>query len=283
MKKVFLFTFLSFFIVSCASVKSVSSSDIIPEACTDAVIFLQDNRLGNYNKQEYFYLDDIDEIRSIFSEWKDLKKIPVFPRYVDSGFSGDFKFYLIIDKEVQPCPIEGISPDRNLIVINGQGYEYNSEYWKKLKSKLKVASSTEIFCSNASKYRFKLGIIKKDANYIFSQINFTAATQSLPEKYDGYFYITTKSSSRSGIGKKISKAYPDADFIIGGQLGGGLFRSTDLQIYASKDFYEKFDLYPKAEYLEFKDIKITVYLKPEFPTPPIVYDENHNQSGFYKD
>lgn len=283
MKKVFLFTFLSFFIVSCASVKSVSSSEIIPDDCIDAVIFLKDYRLGNYNKQEYYYLDDIDEIRSIFSEWKDLKKIPVFPRYVDSGFSGDFKFYLIINKEVQPCPIEGISPDGNIIVINGQGYEYNSEYWEKLKSKLKVARPTEIFCSNANEYRFKLGIIKKDANYIFSQINFTAAKQSLPEKYDGYFYITTKSSSWSGIGKKISKAYPDADFIIGGQLGGGLFRSTDLQIYASKDFYEKFDLYPKAEYVEFKDIKITVYLKPEFPTPPIVYDENHNQSGFYKD
>ena len=283
MKKGLLLIFLSVFLISCASTKSITFLDIIPDDNTKAVIFLEDWRLGNYNKQEYYYLDDADEIRSIFSEWKDLKKIPVFPRYVDSGFSGDFKFYLIINKEVQPCPIEGISPDGNIIVINGQGYEYNSEYWEKLKSKLKVARPTEIFCSNANEYRFKLGIIKKDANYIFSQINFTAAKQSLPEKYDGYFYITTKSSSWSGIGKKISKAYPDADFIIGGQLGGGLFRSTDLQIYASKDFYEKFDLYPKAEYVEFKDIKITVYLKPEFPTPPIVYDENLNQSGFYKD
>ena len=272
MKKGLLLIFLSVFLISCASTKSITFLDIIPDDNTKAVIFLEDWRLGNYNKQEYYYLDDADEIRSIFSEWKDLKKIPVFPRYVDSGFSGDFKFYLIIDKDVQPCPIEGISPDGNLIVINGQGYEYNSEYWEKLKSKLKVAGSTEIFCSNASEYRSRLEEIKKDANYIFSQINFTAAKQSLPEKYDGYFYITTKSSSWSGIGKKISKAYPDADFIIGGQLGGGLFRSTDLQIYASKDFYEKFDLYPKAEYVEFKDIKITVYLKPEF-FPTIVYDE----------
>ena len=260
MKKV-LFIVLAFLFVGCASVKSISSSDIIPEDCTDAVIFLKDDRLGNYNKQEYYYLDDIDEIRSIFSEWKDLKKIPVFPRYVDSGFSGDFKFYLIIDKDVQPCPIEGISPDGNIIVINGQGYEYNSEYWEKLKSKLKVARPTEIFCSNASEYRSRLEEIKKDANYIFSQINFTAAKQSLPEKYDGYFYITTKSSSWSGIGKKISKAYPDADFIIDGQLGGGLFSSTELKVYASKDFYEKFDLYPKAEYVELENIKLSVYWK----------------------
>ena len=73
---------------------------------------------------------------------RDLKKIPVFPRYVDSGFSGDFKFYLIIDGEKQPCPIEKISPDGDLIVINGQGYEYNSEYWEKLKSKLKPGNKS---------------------------------------------------------------------------------------------------------------------------------------------
>ena len=79
MKKV-LFIVLAFLFVGCASVKSISSSDIIPDDCTDAVIFLKDDRLGNYNKQEHYYLDDIDEIRNLFSEWNDLKRIPVFPR-----------------------------------------------------------------------------------------------------------------------------------------------------------------------------------------------------------
>ena len=260
MKKV-LFIVLAFLFVGCASVKSISSSDIIPDDCIDAVIFLKDYRLGNYNKQEYYYLDDIDEIRSIFSEWKDLKKIPVFPRYVDSGFSGDFKFYLIIDKEVQPCPIEGISPDGNLIVINGQGYEYNSEYWEKLKSKLKPGKYETINCANAREYRSTLEEIKNGRNYLYSETYLMALGQSLPEKYDGYFYITTKSSSWSGIEKKILKAYPDADFIIDGQLGGGLFSSTELKVYASKDFYEKFDLYPKAEYVELENIKLSVYWK----------------------
>ena len=262
MKKGLLLIFLSVFLISCASTKSITFLDIIPDDNTKAVIFLEDWRLGNYNKQEYYYLDDADEIRSIFSEWKDLKKIPVFPRYFDSGFFGDFKFYLIIDGEKQPCPIEKISPDGDLIVINGQGYEYNSEYWEKLKSKLKPTAKPEIItCANASEYRSRLEEIKKDKNYVCSKNNFTEAKQSVPDKYDGYFYITTKSFSWSSVEKKISKAYPGADFWIGEQLGGGLFRSSDFRIYASKEFYETFDLYPKDEYVEFTDIKLTVYLK----------------------
>ena len=85
MKKVLLFIFLSVFLISCASIKSITFLDIIPDDNTNAVIFLKDHRLGNYNKQEYYYLDDIDEIRSIFSEWKDLKKIPVFPRFFEKS------------------------------------------------------------------------------------------------------------------------------------------------------------------------------------------------------
>ena len=87
-------------------------------------------------------------------------------------------------------------------------------------------------------------------------LTFTKATQSIPEKYDGYFYVTTYNLSWSNVTNKIKKVYPDESFEIGAQRGGGLFRSCDYQIYASKDFYEKFDLYPKAEYVEFKDIKI---------------------------
>ncbi|MCR5613663.1 hypothetical protein [Treponema sp.] len=223
---------------------------------------MKDRRLGNYNKQEYYYLDDIDEIRSVFSEWKDLKKIPVFPRYFDSGFSCDFYFYLIIDGKAQPCPIDGISPDCELIEINRQGYEYNIEYWKRLQSKLKPAKKEEaIICKNAIEYRKILDEKQKDKNYLFSENNFSYYKQSVPEKYDGYFYITTNNSSFSSIESKISKAYPDADFRIGEQLGGGLFRFCDFQIYAFKEFYEKFNLYPKNEYTEFNDIKLTVYLK----------------------
>ena len=61
--------------------------------------------------------------------------------------------------------------------------------------------------------------------------------------------------------RRVYEADWDESFEIGAQRGGGLFRSCDYQIYASKDFYEKFDLYPKNEYIEFKDIKLTVYLK----------------------
>lgn len=262
MKKVLLFIFLSVFLISCASIKSITFLDIIPDDNTNAVIFLKDRRLGNYHKQEYYYLDDIDEIRSVFSEWKDLKKIPVFPRYFDSGFSCDFDFYLIIDGKVQPCPIDGISPDGKMIKINRQGYEYNIEYWKRLQSKLKPAKKEEvIICKNAIEYRKILDEKQKDKRYLFSENNFTYNEQSVPEKYDGYFYITTNNFSFSSIESKISKAYPDADFRIGEQLGGGLFRSWDYQIYASKEFYEKFNLYPKNEYTEFNDIKLTVYLK----------------------
>lgn len=262
MKKGLLFIFLSVFLISCASIKSITFLDIIPDDNTNAVIFLKDCRLGNDHKQEYYYLDDIDEIRSVFSEWKDLKKIPVFPRYFDSGFFCDFDFYLIIDGKVQPCPIDGISPDGKMIEINGQGYEYNIEYWKRLQSKLKPAKKEEaIVCKNAIEYRKILGEKQKDKRYLFSENNLTYYEQSVPEKYDGYFYITTNNFSFSSIERKISKAYPDADFRIGEQLGGGWFRSWDYQIYASKEFYEKFNLYPKNEYTEFNDIKLTVYLK----------------------
>lgn len=262
MKKGLLFIFLPVFLISCASIKSITFLDIIPDDNTNAVIFLKDDRLGNYNKQEYYYLDDIDEIRSVFSEWKDLKKIPVFPRYFDSGFFCEFAFYLIIDGKVQPCPINGISSDGELIKINRQGYEYNIEYWEGLKSKLKTAKKEEaIICKNANEYRKILAEKQKDKRYLFSENDFTYYRQSIPEKYDGCFYITTNNSSFSSIENKISKAYPDADFRIGRQLGGGLFRSCDFQIYASKEFYEKFNLYPKNEYTEFNDIKLTVYLK----------------------
>ena len=265
MKKFIIFI-LPFFFICCASTKSISASniisDIIPDDCTNAVIFLEDNRLGNYNKQECYYLDDADEIRAVFSEWKDLKKIPVFPRYLDSGFHCEFNFYLIIDGEVQPCPINGISSEGKLLEINGHGYEYNSKYWEKLKSKLKpTAKPEEIICSNALEYRNKIQEIKKDSRYVFSRNNFTEAKQSVPDKYDGYFYVTTNNSSCSSIKNKISKAYPGADFKTGGQRGGGLFRSCDYQIYATKEFYESFDLYSKDEYVEFKDIKIWVYTK----------------------
>ena len=265
MKKVVLLIFLSIFLVSCQSTKSISVSEIIPEDCTNTHIFLKDHRLGNYNKQEYYYLDDIDEIKIIFSEWTDLKKIPVFPRYFDSGFSCEFEFYLIVDGKIQSCPINGISPDGKMLEINGQGYEYNIEYWERLKSKLKPAKKEEaIICKNANEYRKKLDEIKKDKDYLFSEVNFTEATQSIPEQYDGFFYITTNNLSWSNVTNKIKKVYPDESFEIGAQRGGGLFRSCDYQIYASKDFYEKFDLYPKNEYIEFgekKDIKLTVYRK----------------------
>ena len=262
MKKDLLFIFLSVFLISCASTKSITSLDIIPDDNTNAVIFLKDRRLGNYNKQEYYYLDDIDEIRNFFSEWNDLKKISVFPRFFDSGFSCEFDFYLLIDGKVQPCPIDGISPDGKLIEINRQGYEYNIEHWKRLQSKLKPAKKEEaIICKNAIEYRKILDEKQKDKNYLFSENDFTYAKQSIPEKYNGYFYITTNNSSSSNIENKISKAYPDADFIIGEQLGGGLFRTCDFQIYSSKEFYEKFNLYPKKDYTEFNDIKLTVYLK----------------------
>ena len=183
MKKGLLFIFLSVFLISCASIKSITFLDIIPDDNTNAVIFLKDRRLGNYNKQEYYYLDDIDEIRSVFSEWKDLKKIPVFPRYFDSGFSSEFNFYLIIDGKVQPCPIDGISPDGKLIEINRQGYEYNIEYWKRLQSKLKPAKKEEtIICKNAIEYRKILGEKQKDKRYLFSENDFKYAKQVLNKK-----------------------------------------------------------------------------------------------------
>ena len=261
MKKFLFLLSLTFLVISCASAKSISVSDLIPDDCTNAVIVLQDRRSGNYNKHEHYYLDDATEIKAVFSEWKELKKIPAFPRYIDSGFSCDFNFYLIIDGQKQACPIDGISPDGAMIKINNQGYKYNREYWKELRQKLKAAKIEEIICADAHEYRSVLAEIKKDSRYIFSKNNFTKAKQSIPEKYDGYFYITTNNSSSSSIENKISKAYPDADFRIGEQLGGGLFRSCDYQIYASREFYEEFNLYPKNDYKGFKDIKLTVYLK----------------------
>ena len=84
----------------------------------------------------------------------------------------------------------------------------------------------------------------------------------MPDKYDGYFYITTKNLSWSAIEKKISKAYPDDDFIIGGQLGGGLFRMSEFTIYATKDFYDRFNLlYTKSEFVDFTDLKIIAFFK----------------------
>lgn len=67
MKKCLLFIFLSIILLSCESTKSITFLDMFPDDNTNAVIFLKDRHLGNYNKQEYYYLDDIDEIRSVFS------------------------------------------------------------------------------------------------------------------------------------------------------------------------------------------------------------------------
>lgn len=149
-----------------------------------------------------------------------------------------------------------------VIIINYSGYEYNIEYWKKLRSKLKPAKKAEpIICKNAIEYRKILNEKKKDKGYVFSEVNFTYLGQSIQEKYDGYFYITTYNPSYTIIKNKISKAYPGMDFRMGEQLGSGLYTPCDYQIYASKEFYEKFNLYSKKEYKEFKDIKLTLYFK----------------------
>lgn len=257
----FILLVLPFIFLCCKSTKTISSSDIIPESCTNAVIFLKDHRLGNYNKQEYYYLDDVKEIRSIFSDWKDLKKMSLFPYHFDAGFNTVFDFYLIIDGAIQPCLIDGISPDGDMIKINRHGYEYKSEYWQKLRPKLKAAKKEERICSNAIEYRSTLEEIQKDKNYVFSESVYVGNRRSIPEKYDGYFYITAKTMSYSAIEKDISKAYPDADFRIVGQVGSGVGKPYKYQIYAKRELYEKFDLYPKDEYIELKYIKLTVYLK----------------------
>jgi len=85
--------------------------------------------------------------------------------------------------------------------------------------------------------------------------------RSIPEKYDGYFYITAKTVSYSEIEKNISSTYPGADFRIGAQAGSGLGKPYKYQVCARREVYQKFDLYPKVEFIELKDIKICVYLK----------------------
>ncbi len=253
MKKV-LFIASIFLLASLASAKSISASDIIPAGCKNAVIFLEDRRSGNYNKQEYYYLDDAKEIRESFSNWKKLKRMPLFPYHFDAGFNAVFNFYLIIDGTVQSCLIDGISPDGEMIKLYGYGYEYNREYWNRLKPKLKTAKKEEIICTNAGEYRSKLKEIKKDVRFIFSE-------SRIEEKYDGYFYITTQPISYSKIEKYISKAYPGADFSTGEQISSSKTSTYQYKIIATRDLYEKFDLYPKDEFVEFTDIKLTAYLK----------------------
>ena len=260
MKKI-IFILLPFLFTSYVNAKTIKASDIIPDDCSNAVMLLVDSRTGNYNQQEYYYLDDVDEIRDIFSEWKDLKRISLFPAHFDSGFYSTFDVHLIIDGEKVPCLIDGISPDGQMIELNYHGYEYKSEYWEKLKAKLKPAKKEIINYTSVSEYRSALEKIKKDGKYIYSESDIIVLGKSVPDICDGYFYITSKNLSWSVIEKKISKAYPDDYFMIGGQLGGGLFRSSDFKIYAAKDLYEKFDIYPKKEFVEFDDIKLTVYLK----------------------
>ena len=260
MKKI-LFVFLSLFLLTCVSAKSIKASDIIPDGCSNAVMLLVDRRPGNYNKQEYFYLDDADEIRAIFSEWKNLKRLPLFPYHFDAGFNCTYDVHLVINGEKVPCLIDGISPDGQMINLNYHGYEYKSEYWERLKAKLKPAKKEIINYSSVSEYRSAIEKIKKDGNYIYSECNLMVAGQSVPDICDGYFYMTTKNPSWSAVEKKISKAYPDAVFIIGGQLGTGFYSSCDYRIYTTKELYEKFDLYPKKEFIEFDDIRVTVFLK----------------------
>ncbi len=260
MKKIFLILWpLIFF--SCASSKIEFTSEIIPADCKNAVIFLRDVRPGNYNKGEYFYLDDIEEIKNIFATWKDFSKIPRFPRYSDSGFIADYNFYLIVDGKIQDCHIDGISPDGTMIVINRDGYEYNPEYWTQLSLKLKPARKETRTFATVKEYRNALKDMRNDKNYICSTNEYVIKNTTLPEKYDGYFYITTRSESWSNVKAKISKIYPDEEFEIGGQLGGGLFRTSDIKIYASKELYEKFEIYPKDKFEDFKNIKMSVYLK----------------------
>ena len=261
MKRI-LFVIFFVFLVNCVSAKSFKASDIIPDDCTNAVMLLVDHRLGNYNKQENYYIDDVVEIRDIFSEWKDLKRMSLFPAHFDSGFNSTFDIHLIIDGKKVPCLIDGISPDGKMIKLKHHGYEYNIEYWERLQSKLKPAKQETIKFSNVSEYRSQLVEIKRDKNYIHSETNLIVRGQSLPDKYDGYFYITTKNHSWSAIEKKISKAYPDDDFIIGGQRGGGLFRSSEFRIYTTKDFYDRFNLlYTKSEFVDFTDLKIIAFFK----------------------
>lgn len=163
----FILLVLPFIFLCCTSTKTISSSDIIPDSCTNVTVFLKDRRPGNYNKQEYYYLDDVEEIRSIFSDWKDLKEMPLFPYHFDAGFKSVFDFYLIIDGSLVPCLIDGISPDGEMVKIKGHGYEYKSAYWQKLRPKLKAAKKEERICSNASEYRSILEEIRKDKNYVF--------------------------------------------------------------------------------------------------------------------
>ena len=204
MKRI-LFVICFVFLVNCVSAKSFKASDIIPDDCTNAVMLLVDHRLGNYNKQENYYIDDAAEIRDIFSEWKDLKRMSLFPAHFDSGFYSTFDVHLIIDGEKVPCLIDGISPDGQMIELKYHGYEYKSEYWKKLKAKLKPAKKEIINYTSVSEYRSALEKIKKDGNYIYSESGIIVLGKSVPDICDGYFYMTTKNPSWSAVEKKISK------------------------------------------------------------------------------
>ena len=266
MKK-FLFIFLAFFL-GCKAVLAETSADAIPEGCSNAVLFMQDVRFSlnrsDPDKLLNYYLDDVEEIRNIFASWPCGKKVSAFPKYFDSGFLCDFDFFLIIDGLVQPCPIQGICIRGNIVKVGGKGYEFNSDYWEKLKPKLKLVKRKVINCPSANEYRITLEEIRKDKNYIYSENNFSPAKQSVPDQYDGYFYVSANTGSFSKIEKSISKKYPGKAFRIGEQLGSGPWifsRSCEYQIYASREFYEMFDLYPKGDYVQFKDIKLTVYEK----------------------
>ena len=137
MKKLYLIL-LAVLFAGCSTLDFELSSDIIPSDSSNVVLFLWDhmytpNRLEPENLVNY-YLDDKEEIVSIFSEWKNLKKTSSFP---STGGSCQFDVYLFVDGKIHSCPIQGISENGRWITINGKDYKYDSAYWDALFPKLK--------------------------------------------------------------------------------------------------------------------------------------------------
>ena len=274
MKKLYLIL-LAVLFAGCSTLDFELSSDIIPSDSSNVVLFLWDhmytpNRSEPENLVNY-YLDDKEEIVSIFSEWKNLKKTSSFP---STGGSCQFDVYLFVDGKIHSCPIQGISENGRWITINGKDYKYDSAYWDALLPKLKRAKTEVTTYVTLHDYRTALSKIKGNKNFIYCE---SKSNQKIfPEEYDGSFYCAVDTRSTSKIQDKISKAYPNDKFDVGriehtGNGTGFVFMgvewgSSDKEpieacIYSSKEFYEKFNIYPKKEFEEFKDIKLTVYYK----------------------
>lgn len=217
----------------------------LPKDCTNAVIFIKDlNR--DTEKQESFYIDDVNKIRELSKKWEFKEKVS-YLKYFDSGISPDYDIYLYIEGKLTRTYVLSVS--KGLFEKGLQLYKFEPALMNELKNGAKKTQLITEHFDNVFDYRTALEKYKNNPDFIYYSNNDYWA-----DKYEGSFSFNSNKYYLS-LEKQLKRRYPKEDFNLYSQKG------NTFTVYCNKSFYDSFDMYEKNEFQLVNDITLFVHLK----------------------